>query len=252
MNLFLWAVVFVFNVQGVNAQAGATYPGTKDGVQRYYSSHGGYSPTACRIDNCNPAMCQPDEYLFNCGGNTAGTCTKCTNLKPANSDWESGTTGVYSATGCKWVCQTNYKLKADGTGCEIQACAEQSKPAILNSVYVSGPDGQVPNCNYQCVAGYAATGTATARGPGQCTACTAGQTSVAGGACTDCGEGLFSANPGSSVCSECKAAERKYSKGTKNTGCIDCTSCGQGEYRTGCGGSQGPGECPSCTNTNWP
>jgi hypothetical protein len=248
-------VAACINVHQVDAQAGAQYPGTKDGVQRFYSSDGGYSPTGCQISNCDASKCAPNQYLFNCGGNSGGECTTCSNTKPDNSDWQSGTTGGFSATGCKWVCSTNFKLNAAGNGCEAQACStDLGKSAIANSDFVPGLNGGAPNCYYQCKAGYVSSTDVpvTARGPGRCDACTAGQTSIAGQACTDCGPGLFSAVSASPTCSECKSSEQKYSTGQKNTQCQLCTSCGQGEYRTGCGGSQGPGTCPSCTNTNWP
>jgi hypothetical protein len=252
-QIVLAVVIFLFNVHAAHAQAGSTYPGISNGLQRFYSSDGGYSQFGCQISTCTAANCNPNQYLFDCGGKKSGTCEPCTNTKPAFSDWKVGTNGGFSANGCQWQCQANYKLNSGGTGCELQACADQGKTAPDNAGFEIGQNGQAPNCFYKCNAGYIAAGTPNARGPERCEPCGAGQTSTYGAAsCSDCGPGLFSPLAGSAACSECVSSERKYSTGTKNVACLSCSTCLAGEFRTGCGGSLGPGTCGACSNTNYP
>jgi hypothetical protein len=218
------------------------------GAQRYYSGDGGYE-NKCKITNCDTSRCQHGQFLSGCGEKNAGSCSACINVKPPNSIWTGN--GQYNATGCTWACAANYKKVGDN--CILQTCAEQGQAAVAYSDFLPGPEGAGTSCKFQCNPGYHGTTPAGKRGPESCNPCNPGTFANTAGltACSNCGPGLFSSNQGSTACSTCVALDRKYSTGPQNQVCTDCTTCGIGFYRTNCGGSQGPGDCTACTNTNW-
>jgi hypothetical protein len=216
------------------------------GAQRYYSTDGGYD-NKCRIEDCKPNECPAGQYLLGCGANKRGDCTNCKNTKPLNSIWK--TNGGTSETGCTWECDSNHNFVAGG--CELKTCAEKGMPTIQNSIFLLGDPGIVPNCKYQCSAGYIGTTPAGARGPVSCSACLTGTFQSTAGLtyCSNCVAGTFSGKEGSTSCEICAAL--KYSTGTQNTACSNCALCGTGSYRSNCGGSSA-GTCTNCNNTNWP
>jgi hypothetical protein len=226
------------------------FPGDSGGLKRYCSGNGGYA-NQCKINNCDLSTdkCKPGQYLSGCGGVTSGSCPPCTNTKPPNSFWKSN--GQYSPTGCFWECDVNYKKVGDA--CVLQLCADQNKPAVQYSDFLPGSEGQVPNCKYQCNPWYYGTTPPGERWPAPCRPCDAGTFSNTAGSttCSNCGPGLYSSSQGSIACSTCLVADRKYSTAAQNQACTDCTLCGNGFYKTNCGGKEGPGTCTNCNNTLW-
>ena len=239
---------------GLQVSHQTEYPGpaTPGGVNRWYTGNGGYSNN-CPISTCDTTVCPLGKYLSGCGGTSAGNCdSSCTNAIPTFSVYSSN--GGTSATGCSWECAVNFELNLAGTGCVQKTCAANYKESKPFSSFLASDQGSYPFCKYQCNAGYIGNGTIIpdGRGPAACIICQAGTAAAAGAAsCTDCGPGLYSASAGSATCSICYANDLKYSLGTRNTGCSDCTLCAAaGSFKNSCGGASAGG-CDPCTNSRY-
>ena len=187
------------------------------------------------VDSCTAQyckLCNVGEYNAGCGLDTAhtvaDTCTPCAspNNPPSNSVWTAFPTAASNvfASGsqvCPFTCNSGYQKNAGPTACVASTCPAMNSKFTLTSTATP--------CNYECSAGYYASGTGTL-GPADCIQCPQGSWSAQGAsACTPCGVGNY--NPSSTLATSiavCQVCPRGTWSAT--TSASSCSACGVGYY----------------------
>lgn len=131
-----------------------TYTTTCKGSYYNLQNSGKYNPSC--------SSCPTGTYTPN--GNTATTCSTCTNTKPANSSYS----GNASSNACPWKCNTGYHTNDAGTACEAD-CSTSRACATDFSGYTGTYDQCAQNQSSKCTRACSGNNTSACPSNADCT-----------------------------------------------------------------------------------